>query len=169
MGKGVRKEEIYSKSTSFAMAPYIDPGARGTGYIIPYIYGIYTAVRHRDPLPGSRSKSRSKSRSRVSGHPGHWSWSLGHPGRLPPPILSHPWSLVLVSGHWSPWSRVLSLRPATTQTMVLGLGSLVTGLGLGSGLHGLGSRSWSRSRSRSRTQVQVQVSDPDSPFMRLDP
>lgn len=50
----VRKEEIYSKSTEIAGAPYIDPNARGTGYIIYHIYGIYTAVRHRSPLPGSK-------------------------------------------------------------------------------------------------------------------
>ena len=52
MGKGVRREEIYSKSTEIAMAPYIDPGARGTLYIILYAYHIYTAIRHQIPLPG---------------------------------------------------------------------------------------------------------------------
>jgi hypothetical protein len=36
------------KSTSFAGAPYIDPGARGTQYILPYAYHIYTAVRPQD-------------------------------------------------------------------------------------------------------------------------
>ena len=51
MGLSFKKERIYSKSTEIAMAPYIDTNARGTGYIILYAYGIYTAVRHQIPLP----------------------------------------------------------------------------------------------------------------------
>ncbi len=50
----VKKERIYSKSWKSPYPAYIDPNARGTGYIILYAYGIYTAVRHKIPLPGSK-------------------------------------------------------------------------------------------------------------------
>jgi hypothetical protein len=45
---GVYSYILGRKSTSFAIPPYIDPGARGTQYIIPYAYHIYTAVRPQD-------------------------------------------------------------------------------------------------------------------------
>ena len=65
----VKKERIYSKSWKSPYPAYIDPNARGTGYIIPYIYRIYTAVRHQIPLPGYRVSRVT----RVSGIGSPWS------------------------------------------------------------------------------------------------
>ncbi len=78
-----RKEGFYSKSRKSPRHAYIDPNARGTLYIILYAYGIYTAVRHKIPLPGYRVSRVT----RVSGLGSPWSrvfahghWSYGHPG-----------------------------------------------------------------------------------------
>jgi hypothetical protein len=103
----VKKERIYSKSRKSPYPAYIDPNARGTGYIILYAYGIYTAVRHKIPLPGSRVLDLGSRVSMVSG--------------------LRPWSLVT----WSPWLldhwvyRVIGLGS------LHGIGSLL-GHGLGS-------------------------------------
>jgi hypothetical protein len=88
-----RKERIYSKSRKSPCHAYIDPNARGTGYIILYAYGIYTAVRHKTPLPGYRvsglgSRVSRVPITRVTGHQGHWS-----PGSL---VIGFPYP-------WSPW------------------------------------------------------------------
>jgi hypothetical protein len=73
----------------FAIPPYIDPGARGTQYVIPYAYHIYTAVRHQTPLQGHRvtgSQGRRPTEPQdhqVPGSLGHWViGSLDHQGHV---------------------------------------------------------------------------------------
>jgi hypothetical protein len=84
----------------FAIPPYIDPNARGTQYVIPYAYHIYTTVRHQTPLQGHRvtgSQGRRPTEPQdhqVPGSRGHWViGSLGHW------VTRVTWSLGY-QGHW---------------------------------------------------------------------
>ena len=58
MALKVKKEGFYSKPRKSPRHAYIDPNARGTGYIILYAYHIYTAVRHQTPYRGQGLWSR---------------------------------------------------------------------------------------------------------------
>ncbi len=94
-----RKEGFYSKSRKSPCHAYIDPNARGTGYIILYAYGIYTAVRHKTPLPGYRvsglgSRVSRVPITRVTGHQDHWSSGSHIPGLHGSLVPMIPGSLV---------------------------------------------------------------------------
>jgi len=135
MALSFRKERIYSKSRKSPGHAYIDPNARGTGYIILYAYGIYTAVRHKIPLPGSRVLGLGSRVSMVSG--------------------LRPWSLVT----WSPWLLDHWVY------RVIGLGSLhgyglywVMGSGLSMAMVSIGS--WARVKPLTQGRAQGQITSP---------
>ena len=111
---------------SFAIPPYIDPNARGTQYVIPYAYHIYTAVRHQTPLQGHRvigsqgRKVADPQNRKVTRYQGHWViGSLGYPGHwviespspyLPnAPLLGSPGSQVTQPSRY-PGTRVTVTR-----------------------------------------------------------
>jgi hypothetical protein len=93
----VKREGFYSKPRKSPRHAYIDPNARGTGYIILYAYHIYMAVRHQTPYRGQGLWSRvygipglgshKVTRSTISpGSHGH----LGYHGSFISPIcLTH--------------------------------------------------------------------------------